>query len=71
VGPTRVVGGRRRGDCSKERRANESFHAVNTAWKGDLACHVGQNGKYVAKISLLWQMCKLNSKSDCLKVDLG
>jgi hypothetical protein len=45
-------------------RVRESFHVVIPAWKGDLACHVGQNGKCVAKTSLRWQMCKLNSKSD-------
>jgi hypothetical protein len=39
-----------------------SFRVTNPAWMGDLGCHVGQNGKYVAKTSLWWQFCKLNSK---------
>jgi hypothetical protein len=51
--------------CLREGRsgAQESFHIIVPAWKGDLVCHVGQNGKCVAKTSFIWQMCKLNSKS--------
>jgi hypothetical protein len=58
VGPTRQL--LERGKIG----AQELFHIIVPAWKGDLACHVGQDSKCVAKTSLMWQMCKLNSKSD-------
>jgi hypothetical protein len=58
VGPTRqwLEGGRL--------GAHESFRIIIPAWCGALDCHIGQNSKYVAKTSLRWQFCKLNSKSD-------
>jgi hypothetical protein len=50
--------------AARKEGANESFRIVNTAWNGALTYHVGQNGKYVAKTSLMWQMCKINCKGD-------